>query len=128
MDTKRDMWAEWLLNRRFGGDRQRMRIVLQELLYPVREKVLSHADLRNNDTLLDVGCGEGFFTSLLAENGNRVVGLDIVDEPLFGSRMVDYVQADLSNVFPAAAEGAGEEDGWILDVDLDKPADSAPVQ
>lgn len=32
----RDMWSEWLLRRRFGGDAQRMRAVL-DFLRPVRD-------------------------------------------------------------------------------------------
>ena len=33
-------------------------------------------DLKVTDTVLDVGCGDGFWTSRLAQNGGRVVGLE----------------------------------------------------
>lgn len=39
----------------------------------------------------------------------------------------DYVQADLRKVFPAAAEGADDEDGGILDQDQDKVLDDVPA-
>jgi ubiquinone/menaquinone biosynthesis C-methylase UbiE len=57
-DSQRDIWSEWLLNRRFGGDPKRMNKMLS-MLYPVRDRVLSHVDLKENQTLLDVGCGDG---------------------------------------------------------------------
>jgi ubiquinone/menaquinone biosynthesis C-methylase UbiE len=53
-----DMWSEWLLKRRFGGDPERMKKML-EILYVWRDKVLSHVDLGDDQTLLDVGCGDG---------------------------------------------------------------------
>ncbi len=57
-EAQMDIWSEWLLNRRFGGDPERMNRMLS-MLYPVRDKVLSHLDLQENQTLLDVGCGDG---------------------------------------------------------------------
>lgn len=53
-----DMWSQWLLNRRFGGDPERMKKMFG-FLYPIRDKVLSHVDLPEAGTLLDVGCGDG---------------------------------------------------------------------
>ena len=53
-----DIWAQWLLHRRHGGDRERLEATLDQL-YPVRDKVLSDAQLGDGDTLLDVGCGDG---------------------------------------------------------------------
>jgi len=52
------MWSEWLLNRRFGGDAEQMKIAMN-FLYPIRDKVLQNANLEENETLLDVGCGDG---------------------------------------------------------------------
>jgi arsenite methyltransferase len=57
-ESRKDIWSEWLLNRRFGGDPGRMKKMLN-LLYPVRDRVLSHIHLEENQTLLDVGCGDG---------------------------------------------------------------------
>lgn len=57
--TSVDIWKEWLLVRRFGGDPDKMEQALAEFLIPVRDRVLEHADLGENDMLLDVGCGDG---------------------------------------------------------------------
>jgi hypothetical protein len=37
-DSQKDIWTQWLLHRRFGGDPQRMKMVM-ERLYAVRDKV-----------------------------------------------------------------------------------------
>jgi arsenite methyltransferase len=57
-DSQKDIWSQWLLNRRFGGDPERMKKMLDSL-YPIRDKVLSHVNLEENETLLDIGCGDG---------------------------------------------------------------------
>jgi len=46
-ESKQDIWAQWLLHRRFSGDIERMKCVLIDFLYPVRDKVLSHANLND---------------------------------------------------------------------------------
>jgi hypothetical protein len=48
-DTRRDIWAEWLLNRRFGGDQAVMQEALTKYLYPWRDKILIHANLQEGD-------------------------------------------------------------------------------
>lgn len=58
-ESPQDMWSQWLLHRRFGGDQQRMQAELVNFLYPIRDKVLRHANLGEGETLLDVGCGDG---------------------------------------------------------------------
>jgi len=55
---KQDQWAQWLLQRRHGGDAKQLQAVL-DYLYPVRDKVLDHANLQDGDVLLDVGTGDG---------------------------------------------------------------------
>jgi arsenite methyltransferase len=78
-----DMWSEWLLKRRFGGDPERMKRVM-EFLYPIRDKVLSHVELGENQTLLDVGCGDGLiaFGALEKFPGCRVIFSDISEDLL----------------------------------------------
>jgi len=58
--------------------------------------------LRNQHTVIDVGCGDGFFTSLLAENQARVVGLDNSDAFLrqaranYGNRQnLEFLKGDV---------------------------------
>jgi ubiquinone/menaquinone biosynthesis C-methylase UbiE len=54
----RDRWAEWILNRRHGGDPEERKAHL-ETLAPVREKVLQNADIAEGGTILDAGAGDG---------------------------------------------------------------------
>jgi ubiquinone/menaquinone biosynthesis C-methylase UbiE len=53
-----DIWSEWLLNRRFGGDPQHFSAMMS-YLNPIRDRVLSRVGLDDGRVLLDVGCGDG---------------------------------------------------------------------
>ena len=79
-----DIWHEWLLERRFGGDRELMETVMEAFLYPLRDKVLEHAALAEGETLLDVGCGDGLiaFGALARTETGRVIFSDISQELL----------------------------------------------
>jgi arsenite methyltransferase len=82
-DPEKDIWSQWLLNRRFGGDPSRMKMVVNHL-YPVRDKVLNHIHLKENETLLDVGCGDGLisFGALQKFENCRVIFSDISQDLL----------------------------------------------
>jgi arsenite methyltransferase len=54
-----DRWHRWLLDARFGGDAAHREKYLREYLYPVRDTVLDGARLRPDDTVVDVGAGDG---------------------------------------------------------------------
>jgi ubiquinone/menaquinone biosynthesis C-methylase UbiE len=73
----RDCWAEWLAERRFGGDPARARRSLQKLA-AVRDTVLDRAGLGPGETVLDVGCGDGLIAfgalDLVGESGKVVFG------------------------------------------------------
>ncbi len=79
----RDMWSEWLLHRRFGGDAQRIQAVL-EYLRPVRDRVLDNARLAEGDIVLDVGCGDGLiaFGALERIASGAVIFSDISQDVL----------------------------------------------
>lgn len=69
--------------------------------YPPKEsKYSSHYYLRHwagsQQRVLDVGCGDGHQAAQIAELGNQVTGIDIVDEPKRVDALVQYIRADLS--------------------------------
>lgn len=79
----RDRWAEWLAERRFGGDPE-VRAELLAKLAETRAGVLDRAELREGETLLDVGCGEGLigFGALERGAGNVIfsdISTDLLD-------------------------------------------------
>ncbi|HZT85718.1 MAG TPA: methyltransferase domain-containing protein [Gaiellaceae bacterium] len=68
----RDRWAEWLAERRFGGDPE-VRAEMLARLAETRDRVLDRARLRTGETLLDVGCGEGLIGFGALERGAGTV-------------------------------------------------------
>lgn len=82
-NSKKDIWSQWLLERRFGGDPE-LRRKMFENLNPVRDRVLSHVSLGEGDTLLDVGCGDGLiaFGALEKFENIRVIFSDISQDLL----------------------------------------------
>ena len=82
-DSQQDIWIQWLLKGRFGGDPERMKKML-DWLYPVRDKVLSHINLENEEILLDVGCGDGLiaFGALEKFETCRIIFSDISEDLL----------------------------------------------
>jgi SAM-dependent methyltransferase len=78
----RDRWAEWLAERRFGGDPE-VRAEMLAKLAQTRDAVLDRAELREGRTLLDVGCGEGLIGFGALERGaGAVVFSDISSDLL----------------------------------------------
>ena len=82
-DSPQDIWIQWLLKGRFGGDPERMKKMF-DFLYPVRDKVLSHINLEDEEIPLDVGCGDGLiaFDALEKFGTCRVIFSDISDDLL----------------------------------------------
>jgi len=79
---RRDIWAEWLAECRYGGD-PKIRRRMEEELVPVRDTVLDRSRLSAGETLLDVGCGEGLIGFAALERGaGHVVFSDISDDLL----------------------------------------------
>lgn len=81
--SPQDMWSQWLLKRRFGGDPQRMQETLN-CLYPIRDKILNRVQLNGGERLLDVGCGDGLiaFGALDKFPACRAIFSDISDDLL----------------------------------------------
>jgi len=86
----RDKWAEWLLERRFGGDPGQQESFLAGLL-PWRDCILKNAAVKRGETLLDVGAGDGLIAfgalDLVGKDGH-VVFSDISRDLLNHSRML----------------------------------------
>ncbi|MGH3146491.1 MAG: class I SAM-dependent methyltransferase [Rubrobacter sp.] len=84
----RDQWAEWLLERRFGGEAKGREGILKGLL-PWRDRVLGNAAVGEGDVLLDVGAGDGLIAfgalDLVGESG-RVIFSDVSQDLLDHSR------------------------------------------
>jgi ubiquinone/menaquinone biosynthesis C-methylase UbiE len=57
-DLARDRWADWVLERRAGGDEKRL-AEMRESLTPVRERVLDGGQIEAGDVVADVGAGDG---------------------------------------------------------------------
>ncbi len=59
---------------------------VEPALWPLRRRFLLDA-VRPGDRVLDVGCGEGFFTAALLEAGAHPLGVDVAREPLRRARL-----------------------------------------
>src|SRR5258705_7114465 len=78
-----DRWAEWVLDRGHGGLADDDRVDL-DYLRPIRDRLLDGAAIREGDTLLDVGAGQGLiaFAALdrVGDRGNVI--FSDVSQPL----------------------------------------------
>jgi ubiquinone/menaquinone biosynthesis C-methylase UbiE len=63
-----DRWAAWLLERRHGGDEERLQEMLEQL-GRTRDRVLDNARLGPDDVVLDAGCGDGLIAFGALERG-----------------------------------------------------------
>ncbi len=77
----RDRWAEWLAERRFGGDEATRDLFLSKLA-ATRDAVLDRAQLRADEDLLDVGCGEGLIAFGALERGAGTVSFSDISADL----------------------------------------------
>jgi arsenite methyltransferase len=114
----RDRWAEWLAERRFGGDPE-VRAEALAKLAQTRERVLDGSELREGETLLDVGCGEGLIGFGALERGaGTVVFSDISTDLLDFCReaAAELGVLDRCRFVRAAADDLGQIDDESVDV------------
>ncbi|MFL5761970.1 MAG: class I SAM-dependent methyltransferase [Thermomicrobiales bacterium] len=113
-EGKRDIWAEWLLHRRFGCDPDQQRQWMEELRQ-VRDKVLANARINAGKTLLDVGAGDGLIAfGAIAWVGDQVqiifsdVSQDLLDhsravaEQMGVAGQIQFVRAAAEELWPIA--------------------------
>jgi arsenite methyltransferase len=98
MTESRDQWHRWLLDVRQGGtDAAYREQMLARTLHPVRDRVLDRAELRPQDTLLDVGTGDG------------MIAFGALDRLGSAGRVIfSDVSQDLLDHCRAAAEASGQ--------------------
>lgn len=70
--------------------------------YPIKHsRYSSHSYAQQmvgrNREVLDIGCGEGFLAAELVKNGNRVTGVDALQEAAETSALSAYLSADLED-------------------------------
>ncbi len=58
----------------------------------------------NNQDVLDIGCGEGFFAQVLVAENNRVTGIDILENPKCTESLTEYLCSDLHNGLTKCAQ------------------------
>jgi cyclopropane fatty-acyl-phospholipid synthase-like methyltransferase len=81
VETERDCWAEWLAERRYGGDSD-VRRRFSETLERRADEVLDLAQLCEAERLLDVGCGEGLIGFRALERGAGTVTFSDISRDL----------------------------------------------
>jgi arsenite methyltransferase len=115
--TRRDRWAEWLAERRFGGD-ENVRRSFMEHLERTRDRVLDYAELRAGQTVLDVGCGDGLIGFGALERGADIVFSDISDELLETCRRIarDLGAGERCRFLHAPAEDLAQVESETIDV------------
>ena len=80
--------------------------------YPIKEgKHSSHryfmSWIGKRQRVLDIGCGEGYFAQNLVQEGNQVVGVDMLAQPKQRDALEQYVQADLDQGLAEALPALG---------------------
>jgi arsenite methyltransferase len=91
-----DQWHRWLHDLRHGGDPE-YEAEVRRALVPVRDQVLDGAELQPDDTLLDVGAGDG------------LIGFGALDRLGPAGRVIFAdISADLLDHCRATAAGGGQ--------------------
>jgi 2-polyprenyl-3-methyl-5-hydroxy-6-metoxy-1,4-benzoquinol methylase len=80
--------------------------------YPLKEsKYSSHYYFQrltgSSQDVLDIGCGEGFMAEKIAARGNRMVGIDVLDQPARIEAFDKYISSDLSHGLGTAVQELG---------------------
>lgn len=115
-----DRWAQWLLDRRHGGDPELRNAILPELERR-RDLILARAHVRHGDALLDVGTGDGLLAfgaiEMVGPTG-KVVFSDISADLLDHCRAVvaELGVGERCSFLVAGAENLGQIEDSSVDV------------
>ncbi|MCA9052330.1 MAG: methyltransferase domain-containing protein [Planctomycetaceae bacterium] len=77
--------------------------------YPLKDSRNSSHDYferwcGSHNSVLDAGCGEGYFAARIARNDNRVTGIDVLEEPLCKTALSTYHRGNLERGLSDAAD------------------------
>jgi arsenite methyltransferase len=117
VSRSRDQWAQWLLERRHGGDAERYRAMLPDL-EEYRERVIANAEIGDGDVVLDVGTGDGLIAFAALEHvgaAGRVIFSDVSDELLAECRALaaELGVLDRSEFVQASADALPLDDASV---------------
>ncbi len=82
--------------------------------YPLKESSFSShyymwRNVGRDQRILDVGCGEGFLAAKVADQGNRVTGVDNIPLPKYAEKLDQYFQCDLAAGIEPVVERMGDK-------------------
>ncbi len=82
--------------------------------YPLKHARHSSHDLvqqqvERDKRVLDLGCGEGFFAEQIRQQGNSVVGVDVIEQPSQSDALDAYIRADLSRGLDDILDKLGDQ-------------------
>ncbi len=120
VELSQDRWAQWLLQRRHGGDPATLAAMVDDL-YRFRDTVLGHAAVTAGEVLLDVGAGDGLIAfgalPLVGEQGTVIfsdISQDLLDR---GQALADEVGAsDRCRFLRASADNLSAVGDATVDV------------
>jgi 18S rRNA (guanine1575-N7)-methyltransferase len=91
-------------------NQKRTALLCIQYLYDEHLDSIHHHDILRDFPylILDLGCGTGFSTEVLAENGFRVIGVDILKDMIYKAKQkkdqyekdtyIEYIQSDINNL------------------------------
>jgi ubiquinone/menaquinone biosynthesis C-methylase UbiE len=120
LGTDDDRWARWVLDRGHGGQPDDERADMA-ILFPIRDRLLSGADIRPGDTVLDVGAGDGLIALAAADlvgPSGSVIFSDVSQALLEHARSVAKRRglADRTSFVRASADDLAPIDDGSVDV------------
>lgn len=105
-----DKAEEYNQSRWMERNQKRTALLCIQYLYDEPLDNVHHHDILRDlpYLMLDLGCGTGFSSEILAENGFRVIGIDILKDMIYKAKQkkrryekdahIEYVQSDINNL------------------------------